>query len=110
EPLPGEPPFALFRNLRELELAPGTELDRIGDPAGNLTYAAGTHYSQRSLPAEWADRPYHAYRVVRALRVLIGTAIPWFDQPGGGTGYFLPVSIGELLADGVLVEIEAPPK
>jgi hypothetical protein len=110
EPLPGEPPFTLFRNLRELELASGTEIDRIGDPAGNLAYAAGTHYSQRSLPAEWADRPYHVYRVVRPLRVLIGTAIPWFDQPGGGTGYFLPVSVGELLGDGVLAEIEAPPK
>jgi hypothetical protein len=104
-PLPGEPPVTLFRNLRELELVAGTEVDRVGDPGGNLTYAAGTHYSQRSLPAEWADRPYHVYRLRQPLRVLIGTAVPWFDQPGGGTGYFLPVSIAELLADGALVEI-----
>ncbi|HEU5156892.1 MAG TPA: glycohydrolase toxin TNT-related protein [Streptosporangiaceae bacterium] len=106
EPLPGEPPVTLFRNLREFELVAGTEIDRVGDPGGNLAYAAGTHYSQRSLPAEWADRPYHVYRLRQPLRVLIGTAVPWFDQPGGGTGYFLPVSVAELLADGVLIEIE----
>jgi hypothetical protein len=109
EPLPGEPPFTLFRNLREFELAAGTEIDRVGDSAGNLTYAAGTRYSQRSLPAEWADRPYHVYRLGRPVRVLIGTAIPWFDQPGGGTGYFLPVSVAELIADGVLMEVDAEP-
>ncbi len=106
EPLSGEPPVTLFRNLRELELVAGTEIDRVGDPAGNLTYAAGTQYSQRSLPPEWANRPHHVYRLQQPLRVLIGTAVPWFDQPGGGTGYFLPVSVAELLADGALVEIE----
>jgi hypothetical protein len=109
-PLQGEPPVTLFRNLRELELVAGTEIDRVGDPGGNLTYAAGTHYSQRSLPPEWGDRPYHVYRLQQPLRVLIGTAVPWFDQPGGGTGYFLPVSIAELLADGALVEVEPAPK
>jgi hypothetical protein len=108
EPLPDEPPLSLFRNVREFELVTGTEIDRIGDPEGNLTYAAGTHYSQRSLPPEWADRPYHVYRLQQPLRVLIGTAVPWFDQPGGGTGYYLPTSIAQLLADGMLVEIEPP--
>jgi hypothetical protein len=108
EPLQGEPPLTLFRNLRELELAAGTEIDRFGDPGGNLAYAAGTHYTLRSLPPEWSDRPYHLYRLQQPLRVLIGTAVPWFDQPGGGTGYYLPVSIADLLADGVLVE-HAPP-
>jgi hypothetical protein len=108
EPLAGEPPLTLFRNVRELELAAGTEVDRVGDPAGNLTYAAGTHYSQRSLPPEWADRPYHVYRLRQPLRVLIGTAVPWFNQPGGGTGYYLPASIAQLLADGALMEIEPP--
>jgi hypothetical protein len=109
-PLPGEPPVTLFRNLRELELVAGTEVDRFGDPGGNLAYAAGTHYSQRSLPQEWTDRPYHVYRLQQPLRVLIGTAVPWFDQPGGGTGYFLPVSVAALLADGALVEVEPAAK
>jgi hypothetical protein len=100
----------MFRNVRELELVAGTEIDRFGDPVGNLAYAAGTHYSQRSLPPEWADRPYHAYRLTQPLRVLIGTAVPWFDQPGGGSGYFLPAAVVELVADGVLVEIEPTSK
>jgi hypothetical protein len=108
EPLPGEPPLSLFRNVREFELVAGTEIDRVGDPAGNLTYAAGTHYSQRSLPPEWASRPYHVYRLRQPLRVLIGTAVPWFEQPGGGTGYYLPVSVQRLLADGALTEVEPP--
>lgn len=110
EPMSGEPPLSLFRNVRELELVAGTEIDRFGDPVGNLAYAAGTHYSQRSLPPEWADRPYHAYRLTQPLRVLIGTAVPWFDQPGGGSGYFLPAAVVELVADGVLVEIEPTSK
>lgn len=108
EPLPGEPPLSLFRNVRELELAAGTEIDRVGDPAGNLAYAAGTDYSQRSLPSEWANRPHHIYRLRQPLRVLIGTAIPWFEQPGGGTGYYLPAPVAQLLADGTLIEIETP--
>jgi hypothetical protein len=44
------------------------------------------------------------------LRAFVGTAVPWFDQPGGGTGYFLPVSIAELLTDGTLIEIEPAPQ
>jgi hypothetical protein len=108
EPLEGEPPLTLFRNLRELELAAGTEIDRFGELGGNLAYAAGTHYTLRSLPPEWSDRPYHLYRLQQPLRVLIGTAVPWFDQPGGGTGCYLPVSIADLLADGVLMELEPP--
>jgi hypothetical protein len=47
------------------------------------------------------------------LHALRGTAVPWFEQPGGGTAYVLPVAISDLLADGTLVELsgnEAPPR
>ena len=49
----------------------------------------------------------------RPLQVLKGTAVPWFEQPGGGTAYVLPAAISDLLADGALVELsgsEAPPR
>jgi hypothetical protein len=106
-PLPGEPPLTLFRGKRVIELEPGMEIDRFGDDDGNLVYAAGTRFAERSLVPEWIDRPYHAYRVRQPVQVLTGAAIPWFDQPGGGTAYLLPDAVGELVAHGHLEELEA---
>jgi hypothetical protein len=105
-PLPGEPPLSLFRERRVVELPAGTELDRFGDPQGNLTYAAGTEWAARSLPPEWRRRPYHGYRLTRSLPAITGRAVPWFGQPGGGTGYLLPRSVAELLAEGGLSETD----
>jgi hypothetical protein len=105
QPLDGEPPLTLFRGKRLIDLAPGTEVDRFGEPNGNLAYVAGTPFGERSLVPEWIERPYHTYRVARPVQVLTGTAIPWFDQIGGGTAYLLPKAIADLLADGHLVEV-----
>ncbi|GAB1508616.1 TNT domain-containing protein [Actinophytocola sp. KF-1] len=111
-PLPGEPPLTLFRGKRMVELEPGTEIDRFGDDDGNLVYAAGTPFTERSLVPEWVDRPYHVYRVRQPVQALTGAAIPWFDQPGGGTAFLLPDAIGDLVAHGHLVEVEGgdPPR
>jgi hypothetical protein len=106
-PLPGEPPLTLFRGKRVIELEPGTEIDRFGDDDGNLVYMAGTPFSERSLVPEWIDRPYHAYRVRQPVQALTGAAIPWFDQPGGGTAFLLPDAIGDLVAHGHLEELDA---
>jgi hypothetical protein len=105
-PMPGEPPLTLFRHKRMVELGPGTELDRFGGPEGNLTYAVNTPFEQRSLVPEWVNRPYHVYRLLRPVEALHGIAVPWFEQPGGGSAYLLPHPVAELLADGSLVEVE----
>jgi uncharacterized caspase-like protein len=105
QPLAGDPPLTLFRGKRMTELRAGTELDRFGSGDGNLTYAAGTPFSHRSLVPEWVNLPFHTYRVARPMQVLTGLAIPWFEQAGGGTAYLLPEAIDTLLADGRLVEI-----
>ncbi|ASU80045.1 hypothetical protein CDG81_19275 [Actinopolyspora erythraea] len=105
QPLRGEPPLTLYRNRQNTVLQPGTELDRFGDPDGNVMYAIRTPYNQRSLPPQWAGRNYFAYRVQRPVQVLSGTAVPWFEQPGGGTAYVLPASVDELLGDGTLVAL-----
>ncbi|WP_318305862.1 glycohydrolase toxin TNT-related protein [Amycolatopsis solani] len=105
-PMAGEPPLTLFRGKELRELPAGSELDRFGGPAGNLTYAAGTPFAERSLVPEWVNRPYHVYRVQRPLETLAGVAIPWFNQPGGGSAYLLPASIEELLAEGDLIELD----
>lgn len=113
QPLRGEPPLTLYRDRHNVVLQPGTEVDRFGEPGGNVAYASRTPYSQRSLPPQWSNRTYRAYRVQRPLQVLKGTAVPWFEQPGGGTAYVLPAAISDLLADGALVELsgsEAPPR
>ena len=59
-------------------------------------------FEQRSLPPPWANLPYHVYRVRRELQVISGLAVPWFDQPGGGTAYVLPHPVAQLVADGSL--------
>jgi Tuberculosis necrotizing toxin len=104
-PLPGEPPLTLFRGKRVVELEPGMEIDRFGDDDGNLVYAVGTPFSERSLVPEWIDRPYHVYRVRQHVQVLTGAAIPWFDQPGGGTAFLLPDAVGDMVAHGQLMEV-----
>ncbi|MFG2005804.1 TNT domain-containing protein [Spirillospora sp. NPDC048911] len=103
-PLAGEPPLSLFRDRQEIELPAGTTVDRYGAPTGNVTYALRTPFPERSLPQGWAHHPYHSYRLQRPCRVLTGIAVPWFDQPGGGTAYVFPRSIADLLADGTLHE------
>lgn len=106
QPLAGEPPLTLFRGKRMTRLSAGTEIDRFGDENGNLTYLAGIPFAERSLVPEWVNRPYHVYELTEPLEVLTGIAIPWFEQPGGGTAYLLPNSVEELLDSGELVEIE----
>ncbi|GAA0525666.1 TNT domain-containing protein [Saccharopolyspora thermophila] len=107
QPLSGEPPLTLYRDRRVVMLQPGTELDRFGEPNGNVTYAMRTPYTHRSLPPQWANRSYFAYRVQRPIQALRGTAVPWFEQPGGGTAFVLPAPISDLLADGTLAEMPA---
>ncbi|TNC21619.1 TNT domain-containing protein [Amycolatopsis alkalitolerans] len=106
QPMPGEPPLTLFRGKEMRPLPAGSELDRFGDANGNLTYAAGTPFEERSLVPEWVSRPYHVYRVQRPIEALAGVAIPWFNQPGGGAAYLLPASIEDLMADGDLIELD----
>ncbi|SDZ05503.1 Protein of unknown function [Saccharopolyspora shandongensis] len=107
QPLSGEPPLTLYRDRRIVMLQPGTELDRFGEPNGNVTYTIRTPYTHRSLPPQWSNRSYFAYRVQRPIQALRGTAVPWFEQPGGGTAFVLPTTIGDLLADGSLAEMPA---
>jgi hypothetical protein len=106
EPLAGEPPLTLFRERREVEVPAGTTVDRYGSDRGNVTYALGTPFAERSLPPDWANRPYRSYRLQRPLRALTGVAVPWFDQPGGGTAYVFERSLADLVADGSLIPVQ----
>ena len=105
QPLPGEPPLSLLRDRVAVLLPVGTVIDRLGGPEGNLTFASGTPFAHRSLPPDWQHRSHHVYRVLRPVPAVTGLAVPWFEQPGGGTGYVLARAIHDLLADGSLVEV-----
>jgi hypothetical protein len=104
-PLPGEPPLTLFHKKRIVELPAGAEIDRHGEPVGNLGYQVGTPFPERSLPPDWELREYHVYRLQQPVVVLAGEAIPWFEQPGGGLAYLLTNSVQELLDAGDLAEV-----
>lgn len=105
KPLNGEPPLTLFRHKKMIELPMGFEIDRFGEPNGNLCYAAGTPFEERSLVPSWINRPYRVYRLRRPVEVLTGVAVPWFEQPGGGTAYLFPKTVEDMIADGALVEV-----
>jgi nicrotizing toxin Mtb-like protein len=105
QPLPMEPPLTLLAGKHIAVLMPGRALVRYGPAAGNLTFAAGTELSAMSLKAERAQQGPRHYRVVRELRTLAGTTVPWHEQPGGGAAYLLPRSVEQHLADGSLTEL-----
>lgn len=108
QPLGGDIKLTLYKGKRLVVLPPGTEVDRYGGTQGNTVYAAGTEFPFRSHHPDQAQEEYHVYRLRYAVRALAGTAVPWFGQPGGGTAFLLERRIKELLADGVLEEIERP--
>lgn len=102
EPLPGEPPLSLLRSVRLVTLPVGLEVDRRGGGGGNVVWAARTPWPLRSLPPEHAQRPYAAFALLRPVEALVGEAVPWFGQPGGGTAFVLPRSVDSLIVEGAL--------
>jgi hypothetical protein len=86
-------------------LAPGTLIDRYGQPGGRFLAPAGTAYEARALPYDKAKMDYYRYEVLKPLPVKAGAAAPWFDQPGGGTQYMTEKPVLQLIADGSLREL-----
>lgn len=98
---PGNDGFAPGVTIRELQ--PGAVFDRFGGTGGHFASPPGTPFPQRSLPNSSLDGPLNTYEVVRPLPgVVTGKAAPWFDQPGGGGQYKLPMSIEYLLENGFI--------
>lgn len=102
EPLPGEPPLSLLRSVRFVTLPIGMEVDRLGGGEGNFVWVARTLWPLRSLPPDHAQRPYAAFALLRPVEALVGEAVPWFGQPGGGTAFVLPRSVDSLIVEGAL--------
>ena len=87
-----------------------TELTSPNDPTAKpLLQTAARHGVAYFKTGYWryTSSPDVRAQVAAAGEALTGLAVPWFEQPGGGTAFVLPKSIAELIADGSLVEVEA---
>jgi hypothetical protein len=97
--LSDDPPVESFASVTTT-VVENIEVDRYGEPDGNLVFVAGTPFEQRGLPASYADRPYHRYRIgVEPWRVVAVVSAE------GGRGYVVPKAISEYLRSGHLEEI-----
>jgi hypothetical protein len=83
-------------------IQPGALLDRFGDNAGRFFSPKGTGYRERALPYVCHGYAYSTYRVVKPLPALLGTAAPWFGEPGGAVQVETTACVNQLLAGGVL--------
>lgn len=90
---------------RDETLAPGTLIDRYGQPGGRFLSPVGTSYEARALPYDKSKMDYYRYEVLKPLPVKAGQAVPWFDQPGGGTQYMTATSVQALINEGFLKEV-----
>ena len=88
-----------------LVLLPGTLIDRFGATTGTFFSPEGAPYGKRALPYVCLHQEYTAYRVLLPLPVWIGSAAPWFDQPGGATQIETDASAARLLRNGDIVAV-----
>jgi hypothetical protein len=90
-------------------IQPGALLDRFGDGAGTFFSPKGTGYRERALPYVCHGYVYNTYRVVEPLPALLGTATPWFGEPGGALQVKTTACVNQLLAAGVLQVVSNSP-
>jgi hypothetical protein len=97
----------------EVNLPPGSVVDRFGNLDGFLLYPAGLDMSQRSLPPNVLDptRPelgLSTLGVAQPLPVLARRIAPAFGQPGGGVYFKIAQesdTVRDLVARGELVRL-----
>ncbi|MGH8487371.1 MAG: glycohydrolase toxin TNT-related protein, partial [Gammaproteobacteria bacterium] len=87
-------------------LIPGVKVDRYGSPNGTFVSPDGTPFPNRSLPASSASKPLNTYEVVKPIQVDAGSAVPWFNQSGGGTQFELPGTVKNLVDSGHLKDVK----
>ncbi|WP_157849044.1 TNT domain-containing protein [Mycolicibacterium setense] len=88
-------------------LNPGERFDRFGPGFGQFGSPLGTEFPDRALPPHSLDAGYHRYEVVRPIPIWEGPIAPAMGQPGGGTQYYFPNSIVDLVNAGYLKEVPA---
>jgi hypothetical protein len=100
-----------------IHLPEGTMLGRYGEESGGFFAPKGTPPEQLSLPpsTDVSSANLHYYRVTETgaqeMGVTQSKAAPWFDQPGGGTQYYIPngekeLTIKKMLDEGWIKEVK----
>lgn len=88
-------------------LEPDSHVDRIGGGTGRVLCVPDTAFAKRSLPPEHRHRTYRSFRVRRPLPVWQTISVSWFGQPGGGVRYRTTHPVDELLALGMVDDLDA---
>ena len=77
-----------------MHLSEGTIIDRYGNKSGGFLAPEGTPFPERSMPPGTDLSNYHRYRVTGTgadeMGLTQSKTQAWFDQPGGGTQYYIP--------------------
>ncbi|KAK2820060.1 hypothetical protein FQN49_007761 [Arthroderma sp. PD_2] len=92
----------------------GRKFDRFGNPTGTFLAPLGAPYIERSLPppnlapGSSGNYPYnyHVYEVMKEFKGGLGPVASWFGQPGFGSQILTYMSVGDLVAQGFLRELE----
>jgi RHS repeat-associated protein len=84
----------------------GTLVDRYGPPSGRFVSPQGVSAAARSLPPGVANAQLNTYQVLKPFDVYGGPTAPAFNQPGGGTQYFLDRTVHDLIKQGYLGEVD----
>lgn len=101
--VPAYPPNDGFNaTSRSSTLSPGSTLQRSGGIQGKFVAPVNTPVEKLSLPPDKINAPITYYTVLKPIQVQAGTAMPWFNQPGGGTQFLLPDSIANLQKTDIL--------
>jgi len=87
-------------------LQPGHTIDRFGPGFGRFTSPTDTPFPDRGLPPNNLSDGYHQYEVVRPIPVWEGPIAPAMGQDGGGTQYYMPHSVIDLVNAGYLREVK----
>ncbi len=91
-------------------IQPGALIDRYGDGAGRFFSPKGTGYADRALPYVCRGYVYHTYRVMQPLQATVGTATPWFGEPGGAVQVMTDRCVDQLVTAGVIEVVpDSPP-
>ncbi|MDR3697478.1 TNT domain-containing protein [Mucilaginibacter sp.] len=120
----GWPPNSGALSLRIVKLDSGVLIDRYGGyyvvdsikhdsvfhDRGKFVCFKGVPFPKRALPQSALKSPYRLYRVIKAIAdIKRGGIIPWFNEPGLGIQFEMPVNIDALKQGGYIVEVSSKP-
>jgi hypothetical protein len=120
----GWPPNSGAISLKIVKLDSGVLIDRYGGyyvadslhhdsifhDRGKFVCFKGVPFPKRALPQSTLKSPYRLYRVIKTIAdIKRGGIIPWFNEPGLGIQFEMPVNIDSLKQGEYIVEVSSKP-